>query len=103
ERRLAHGARLFAVLPTAPDQGYMLVIRKPQRAELTLEDMVRSGTISRAMAGLLGQCIEARANILVTGAASDGGTSLLGALAAAGSTTDRVVVLQQDDELVFNQ
>jgi pilus assembly protein CpaF len=103
ERRLPRGARMFAVLPPASDQGHMVVIRKPQRADLTLEDLVRSGTISRAMAGLFAQCVEARANILVTGAVGAGATSLLGALAAAGSTNDRVVVLQEDDELIFNQ
>jgi pilus assembly protein CpaF len=103
ERRLPRGARMFAVLPQTSDQGHMVVIRKPQRADLTLEDLVRSGTISRAMAGLFAQCVEARANILVTGAVGAGATSLLGALAAAGSTNDRVVVLQEDDELIFNQ
>ncbi|MEO5725950.1 MAG: ATPase, T2SS/T4P/T4SS family, partial [Byssovorax sp.] len=103
ERRLARGARMFAILPPAAGQGHLVVIRKPQRADLTLEDLVRSGTISRAMAGLFAQCVEARANILVTGAVGAGATSLLAALAAAGSTNDRVVVLQEDDELIFNQ
>ncbi|APR77595.1 Type II/IV secretion system ATP hydrolase TadA/VirB11/CpaF, TadA subfamily protein [Minicystis rosea] len=103
ERRLPRGGRLFAVLPRAEDSGHMVVIRKPQRADLTLEDLVRSGTISRAMAGLFTQCVAARANILVTGAEGAGATTLLGALAAAGSTDDRVVVLQEDDELIFNQ
>jgi pilus assembly protein CpaF len=102
ERRLARG-RLFAVLPRAEDHGHMVVIRKPQRADLSLEDLVRSGTISRAMAGLFAQCVAARANILVTGAVGSGTTTLIGALAGAGSTEDRVVVLQEDDELIFNQ
>ncbi|MFS8068467.1 MAG: ATPase, T2SS/T4P/T4SS family, partial [Byssovorax sp.] len=103
ERRLPRGARMFAVLPPASEQGHVVVIRKPQRADLTLEDLVRSGTISRAMAGLFAQCVEARANLLVTGAVGAGATALLGAAAAAGSTNDRVVVLQEDDELIFNQ
>ncbi|HLM76552.1 MAG TPA: ATPase, T2SS/T4P/T4SS family [Polyangiaceae bacterium] len=103
ERRLPRGARLTAVVPPASDQGHMLLIRKPQRADLTLEDLVRSGTLSRTMASVLSTCIGARANILVTGAIGTGATSLIGALAAAGSTDDRVVVLQEDDELVFNQ
>ena len=103
ERRLARGARLFVVRPMASDQGHMMVVRKPHRADLTLEDLVRSGTISRAIAGLLAQCVAARANVLVTGSLGAGATSMLGALAAAGSTDDRVVVLQEDDELIFNQ
>lgn len=103
ERRLPRGARMFAVLPPASDQGHVIVIRMPLRASLTLEDLVKSGTISRGMAGLFTQCIAARANILVTGAVGSGTTSLLGALAAAGSTEERVVVLQEDDELVLDQ
>ena len=103
ERRLPRGARLFAVLPPATEQGHVLVLRKPQRADLTLEDLVRSGTISRAIASLLSHAVAGRANILVTGSVGAGTTSLLGALAAAGSTDDRVVVLEEDDELIFNQ
>lgn len=103
ERRLPQSSRLFAVMPPSPDHGHMVVLRKPQRADLSLDDLVRSGTISRAMAGLLAQCVTARANILVTGALGAGTTSLLGALAGAGSTEDRVVVLQEDDEIIFNQ
>jgi pilus assembly protein CpaF len=103
ERRLPQSSRLFAVMPPAPDHGHMVVIRKPQRADFSLDDLVRSGTISRAMAGLLAQCVTARANILVTGALGAGTTSLLGALAGAGSTDDRVIVLQEDDEIIFNQ
>jgi pilus assembly protein CpaF len=102
ERRLARGVRLFAILPRAEDRGHLVVIRKPQRADLSLEDLVRSGTISRAMASVLVQCVAARANILVTGSRG-GATTLVGALAGAGGIDDRVVVLQEGDELVLNQ
>jgi pilus assembly protein CpaF len=96
-------ARLFAVLPPASDVGHVLVLRKAQRADLFLDDLVRSGTISRAIATMLSQCVVGRANILVTGSLGAGATSLLGALAGAGSTDDRVVVLQEDDEIIFSQ
>jgi len=103
QRRLPTGVRMFAVLPPASDQAHMLVLRKPQRADFMLDDLVRSGTISRAIATLLSQCVSARANLLVTGAQGAGSTSLLGALASAGGTDDRVMVLQEDDEIIFNQ
>lgn len=103
ERRVAHGGRMFAVLPIDPGVGHMVVLRKPQRADLSLDDLVRSGTISRAIAGLFAQCVAARGNVLVTGSVGAGTTSLISALAAAGSTDDRVIVLQEDDELVLNQ
>jgi pilus assembly protein CpaF len=103
ERRLERGGRMFGVLPPTSGTGHMLVFRKPQRALLSLDDLVRSGTISRAMATLFAQCVAGRANILVAGAHNSGATALLGALAGAGGIEDRVVVLQEDDELIFNQ
>jgi pilus assembly protein CpaF len=103
DRRLDHGARLFGVVPPASGDSHMLVIRKPQRALSTVDDLVRSGTLSRAMATLLGQAVQGRANILVTGGFGNGASALLGALAGAGNIEDRVVVLQEDDELIFNQ
>lgn len=103
ERRLDRGARLFGVLPPASGDGHMLVIRKPQRAFATLDELVKSGTIARQMAVLLAQAVQGRANILVTGGVGAGGSILLGALAGAGNLEDRVVVLQEDDELVLNQ
>ncbi len=103
ERRVDRGARMFAVLPPASGDGHMIVIRKPQRALATLDELVRTGTLSRAMATLLANTVQGRANILVTGGVGSGATGLLGALAGAGNIDDRVVVLQEDDELIFNQ
>jgi pilus assembly protein CpaF len=102
ERRIHRGAQLFAVLPESLGDGHILLVRKPQRADQNIEDLVRSGAISRAMAGLLAQCIEARANILVTGAAAATPGTILGALLSAGSPTDRVIVLPGDEELTVS-
>lgn len=103
DRRLPSGVRFFGVLPPASGDGHMLVLRRPQRAFASLDDLVRAGTISRAMATLFTHAVQGRANILVTGAVQSGASSVLGALAGAGSLDDRLVVLQEDDELVFNQ
>ncbi|WP_437538505.1 ATPase, T2SS/T4P/T4SS family [Sorangium sp. So ce726] len=101
ERTLPKGRRLFAVLPPAATS--TLVIRKPQRPDVTLDDLVRNGTISRAMAGLLAQCVLGRGNLLVTGTRDAGTGWLLGALAAAAQPDDRIVVLQEEDELALDQ
>ncbi len=103
ERRMERGVRLFGVLPPASGDAHMLVFRKPRRAMHSLEDLVRAGTISRAIATLLQHAVSLRSNILVTGAVNSGSTQVLGALAAAGALDDRVIVLQEDDDLVFNQ
>ena len=82
ERRLPSGAILQALVG-ANTQGTVLVIRRPRRTTLTLEELVRRGTISRAIATFLQHCISARLNVLVIGARDGGPETLLGALAMA--------------------
>lgn len=102
ERRMPDGVRMFAVMPSRPDQGVAVSLRKPQRAVLTLDDLVRSGMISRAMASLLAQCVSARANVLVTASGGAEAVPMLGALAGAGGASDRAILLQAADEVVLS-
>ena len=83
ERKLPHGLSLRAVMGEAAPNGALLSLRRARRATLTLEELVRRGTVSRGMATLLQHSIAARINVLVVGP-RDGGTQvLLGALALA--------------------
>jgi pilus assembly protein CpaF len=81
ERRLPDGTRLSATRGAGGE--WLVVLQKPRRFTGSLEDLVRRGTISRAIATFLHQCLTARLNLLVVGP-RDGGTELvIGALAAA--------------------
>jgi pilus assembly protein CpaF len=98
--RTAEGVRVVAV---AKGPGYAVVLRKPQRAEnATIEELVRSGLISRVVATLLQQCMAGRANVLVTGAAGSGHAMLLAALAQTSTAEERVVALQDEDEIALD-
>jgi pilus assembly protein CpaF len=97
ERRLRDGSRLWAVTGTSAPSG-LLVIQKPRRVGATLEELVRSGTISRAIATFLGQCVAARLNVLVSGPRDPGTAAIVGALAAA-ATDSRLVVLHELDDV----
>jgi pilus assembly protein CpaF len=83
ERRLPDGQALHAVVGAAAPSGALLVLRRPRRATLTLEELVRRGTVSRAMATLLQQAVAARMNLFVVGPRDGGTQTLLGALALA--------------------
>ena len=98
ERYLQRGLLVQAILPPASHYGHALVLRKRRRAEVALDDLVRSGTVSRAMATFLSACILSRVNILLVGA-PEGTAMLLSALASAGQPSDRTVALQSVDEL----
>jgi pilus assembly protein CpaF len=98
ERKLARGAQMLGIAPPA-SSGYVLIIRKRRRVDSSLEDFVRAGALSRAMATFVESCLGARANILVCGSTSAGTAAFLSALAGAGSGGDRVVVLQELDDI----
>jgi len=98
ERYLPRGLLLQAVLPPTSLYGHALVIKKRRRAEVSLEDLVRSGTVSRTMATFLQGCALARVNMLLVGPV-EATAMLLSALAAAGPASDGIVALQNVDEL----
>jgi pilus assembly protein CpaF len=83
ERSLGEGLRLEAVL--APSGNAVALLRRPRSVATSLDELVRRGTVSRAIATLLQQCVAARLNILVVGARDSGCEQLLSALALAAS------------------
>jgi pilus assembly protein CpaF len=101
--RLPNGTHLTALLPPIAANGTVAVLRKRRRADLGLEDLIRSGTLSRGMATFLQQCLTAKANILVAGPLGAGTTTLIGALGAAASAEERTIAIQEIDEIVLTQ
>lgn len=100
ERRFADGTKLSAVVGSAAPAGALLMLRKPRRVALSLEDLVRRGTISRAMATFLQQCVAARINLLVVGASGEGVASVLSAL-CSGAADGRVLSIQEFEDVLF--
>jgi pilus assembly protein CpaF len=81
ERRLPSGATFQGSLGTGGANGALILIRRPRRSLHTLEDLVRRGTVSRAIVTFLQHCLVARLNLLVVGPRDGGADALLGALA----------------------
>ncbi len=98
ERRLSRGAHLMAVLPPAA-ANHAVIVRKRRRLDMSVEDFVRLGGLSRAMATFLENCIAARANVLVCGANAQTVASFLAALVGTTPPGDRVAVLQEVEEI----
>jgi pilus assembly protein CpaF len=98
ERRLVRGAQMIGIAPPAA-ASYVLVIRKRRRVDMSLEDFVRAGALSRAMATFVESCLVARANVLVCGPTSSGTAAFLAALASTGPAGDRVAVVQELEEI----
>jgi len=88
QRRLADGSALTAVLESS---GAPLVfVTRQKRVVASLDELVRRGTVSRAVSTFLQQCLTARLNVLVVGP-RDGGVELLTAALAAAVGESEIV------------
>ena len=102
DARMRDGSRANAVI--APIGGPSLSIRKFNRLSIPLRgrapSWVASGMHDDA-ASLLEACVRERASILVSGATGSGKSTLLRSLAAAIPDDERLVVIEDTNELVL--
>jgi pilus assembly protein CpaF len=103
DARMRDGSRANAVI--APIGGPTISIRKFSRLSLPLrgaeDSWTGSGAISSVGADLLADAVAARANILIVGATGAGKSTLLRSLAAEIPANERLVVIEDTNELVL--
>ncbi len=99
EARLPDGSRVEAIIPPASPSGPVVSIRRFRRQQLTLERLVELGAVSRDTAPLLRSIIGRKYNVIVAGGSGSGKTSLLNALASLAADDERVVVIEDSQEL----
>ncbi len=97
--RMDDGTRLHAVLAPLARPGTCLSLRVPARRMLTLDALVRAGTVHEAAAVVLRDLITARLAFVVTGGTGSGKTTLLNALLSLVDPRDRIVIVEDAGEL----
>ena len=103
DARLPDGSRVNAVLPPVSLSGPLVTIRKFGRERLSMDDMVRLGTITPDAVEFLNACLEAKLNVLISGGTGSGKTTMLNALSAAIPNTERIVTIEDAAELKLDQ
>jgi pilus assembly protein CpaF len=103
DARLPDGSRVNAVLPPLSLSGPLITIRKFSQDRLTLQDMVRLGTLTPEALEFLETCSRGELNILISGGTGSGKTTLLNALSAAISDDERIVTIEDAAELRLSQ
>lgn len=103
DARLSDGSRVNAVIPPIALKGPCLTIRKFARDPLTIEDLIRGGTMTAEMATLLEACVKARLNIVVSGGTGSGKTTLLNVLSGFIPEDERIVTIEDAAELQLRQ
>jgi pilus assembly protein CpaF len=103
DARLPDGSRVHAILPPGSRGGTCLTIRKFTQGGLSLDDLLRFGSISESAREFLEICVRLHKNIIVSGGTGTGKTSLLGAMSAAVPPNERVIVIEDTSELKLRQ
>jgi len=99
DARLPDGSRVHVVIPPSARTGIYLTIRKFTRRALTMDDLIRFGSMSEAVREFLEICVRLRKNILISGGTGTGKTVLLGAVSRAIPEQERIVVIEDTSEL----
>ncbi|MCF7916799.1 MAG: Flp pilus assembly complex ATPase component TadA [Candidatus Omnitrophica bacterium] len=96
--RLDDGSRVTALIPPISNSP-ALCIRKFTGKKFKAEELIALGTLDQKILDFLKACITAKINILVTGSTGAGKTTLLGILANLVESNERMVVLEDTEEL----
>ncbi len=102
DARLSDGSRVNAVLSGVALNGPILTIRKFPKAPMTMEDLIKNGTLHKDLAIMLTALVRARYNIFISGGTSSGKTTLLNVLSQHLPSHERVVVIEDSAELQIN-
>ncbi|HEX5779782.1 MAG TPA: CpaF family protein [Xanthobacteraceae bacterium] len=103
DARLPDGSRVNVIVPPLSIDGPALTIRKFKKDKLTLEQLVRFGTISPEGAQLLQVIGRCRVNVLISGGTGSGKTTLLNCLTQFIDTDERVITCEDAAELQLQQ
>src|SRR5476649_2800037 len=103
DARLLDGSRVNVIGPPLSLDGPTLTIRKFKKDKLTLEDLVKFGSISPDAARVLQVIGRSRCNILISGGTGSGKTTLLNCMTAYIDSEERIITCEDAAELQLQQ
>ncbi len=103
DARLPDGSRVNVIAPPLAIDGAALTIRKFKKDKLTLQQLVKYGSISPEGAEVLRILGRVRANILISGGTGSGKTTLLNCLTGFIEKDERVITCEDSAELQLQQ
>ena len=103
DARLADGSRVNAIIPPLCLVGPTITIRKFARTPYTYLDLIRFGSITKAMAEFLKLAVHNRRNIIISGGTGSGKTTFLNILSGYIPHTERIVTIEDAAELRLAQ
>ena len=99
DARLPDGSRVNVVLNPVSIDGPAVTIRRFPEEPITMDRLVKFGSLTNEAASFLKELVEARYSLLVGGGTSTGKTTFLNALSSFIPSTERVVTIEDNAEL----
>lgn len=99
DARLENGARVNAVIYPVALNGPILTIRRFPDKPITMEALIRFGSITKECADFLSVLVKARYSIIIGGGTGSGKTTFLGALSEYIPRDERLITIEDNAEL----
>lgn len=99
DTRLEDGSRVNVVLPPVALDGAVINIRKFAKEKITINQLIKWGTLTREVSDLLEKLVVAGYNIFVSGGTGSGKTTFLNVLSNFIPNDQRVVTIEDSAEL----
>lgn len=99
DTRLPDGSRVNVVLPPIALCGPTLTIRKFSKTPMTIEKLIKYGSITQEIADKLELLVKAKYNIFISGGTGSGKTTFLNALSNYIPKDERVITIEDSAEL----
>lgn len=99
DTRLPDGSRVNVVLPPIARNGATVTIRKFSKTPMTVEQLIKFGSITQDIADVLEKLIKAKYNIFICGGTGSGKTTFLNAMSNYIPKDERVITIEDSAEL----
>lgn len=99
DARLENGARVNIVLAPVALNGPIITVRRFPKHPITMEDLLRYGSLSQQAADELACLVAAGYNIFISGGTGSGKTTFLNALSQYIPNTERIITIEDSAEL----
>ena len=99
DTRLPDGSRVNVVLPPVALCGPTVTIRKFSKEPMTIDKLIRYGSITQEIADNLELLVKAKYNIFISGGTGSGKTTFLNALSNYIPKDERVITIEDSAEL----